>query len=326
MTEKLTALVTGATGFVGSNLTSELVMQGYDVIAIGRKGEQDISGLFSEKSSRSRLHYCSFHRIRWEYMPKFDILFHQAAIADTRVMDKKLMNRINVTESRKLFGNAVNHGCKRIVYASSTAVYGRSPAPHVECRSEAPIRPYDKSKFFLDEIAMDFAAKHPEVCVVGLRYCNVFGPGENHKGPMASMVYHLARQMQIKNPEIFRGGEQKRDWIYVDDAVRANICAATNAKRSCVVNCGTGKAITFNEIVAALNRTLRLNRKTKYIDMPERVARTFQTHTECNMEKAGELIGFFPEISFEEGVRRYHQSGKLLAKPITPPTYQFQSP
>jgi ADP-L-glycero-D-manno-heptose 6-epimerase len=162
----------------------------------------------------------------------------------------------------------------------------------------------------LDDFAMDFAAMHPDVTVVGLRYCNVYGPGESHKGPRATMIYQLAQQMRHGNPRLFKYGEQQRDYVYVKDGVHANMLAAS-ATTSCIVNCGSGKATTFNRLVEILNEVLSYQRKPEYIDNP--YAENYQNYTECDMTLAEKQIGFIPQYTIEDGIRDYFES-RLLVK------------
>jgi ADP-L-glycero-D-manno-heptose 6-epimerase len=159
---------------------------------------------------------------------------------------------------------------------------------------------------------MKLAQQFPQVKIVGLRYCNIYGPRENHKGKSANMIYQLAQQMKKGNPRLFEFGEQKRDQIYVEDIVRANI-AALDAKKSCVVNCGTGKAVNFNEIIKVLNDVTGLNRKIEYIANPYPF---FQNHTECDMILAREMLGFEAKIGIEEGIKKYFDSGWLTKDPL----------
>mgnify|MGYP001597904158 FL=1 len=282
-------LVTGGTGFIGSNLVKALYKRGDEVICVGREEENDVKNfcqVFIDKP---------FYDLDWKAIDKIDILFHLAAVVDTTIRDEKQMIFVNSEAAIELFKKAILNGCKKIVYASSTAVYGNSPAPFVEGVGENPLNAYGKSKLILDKKAMELAKEYLEVKIIGLRYCNVFGPGERHKGKNANMVYQLAQQILHDKPRIFKNGEQKRDQIYVKDVISANLCAL-NAKESCVVNCGSGKSVSFNEMVKVLNEVLGMKKEIEYIDNP--YESFFQTHTECDMKKAREKIGFMPEFSF----------------------------
>ncbi|HLC48635.1 MAG TPA: NAD-dependent epimerase/dehydratase family protein [Candidatus Norongarragalinales archaeon] len=297
------ALVTGATGFIGSNIVQRLVVDGWNVVAAGMEGEQPLpEGL--EKTITGDL-----GGINWEGLGKFDVLFHQAAITNTLVSDEKEMLRVNYYEAIRLFEWAAQSGCKRIVYASSTAVYGAGKIPFRETDECRPLNAYGRSKLELDEFVKLFADSNRDVVIVGLRYCNVYGKGENHKGKMASMAFQLAQQIEGGNPRVFIDGEQRRDYIYVGDVVEANLLAA-NAMKSCIVNCAGGKAISFNELIQTLLKVSGLNRQTEFIGNP--YAATYQNHTECDMSYAKKMIGFAPKFTIEAGIKAYNDSGALF--------------
>ncbi|MBT0964223.1 NAD-dependent epimerase/dehydratase family protein [Denitromonas sp. IR12] len=288
---------------MGSNLTLALQSRGFEVTITGHESEQVMPEF------KGKCLYPGILGIDWDEIGKVDVLFHQAAINGTRVKDEREIMRANLEASKALFDYAINNGCKRIVYASSAAVYGNNPAPHKESDPTDPQTPYAMSKKLLDDYAMALAAKHPDITIVGLRYCNIFGPGENHKGTRATMIYQFAQQMLKGNPRLFKHGEQKRDYIYVKDVVTANILAS-QANESCVVNCGSGTTTSFNQIVEQLNAILGLHRTPEYMDNPFEGA--YQSHTECDMSFAKAKIGFSPEYSFEQGLADYYQSGSLV--------------
>lgn len=294
--------VTGGTGFIGSNIVQELMRRGYDVIITGSDTEQKISG-FKGKYLQPGL-----GGIDWEEVGMIDAVFHEAAINDTQSKDARGMMRANVDASMALFEYAVENGCKHIVYASSTAVYGDGPTPYRESQALNPLTPYAESKKVLEEKATEFGNVHPGIVIVGLRYCNVYGPGESHKGKRASMVYQIAQQMKKGNPRLFKAGGQKRDYIYVKDAVSANMLAL-EAKKSTVVNCGSGTATSFNDLVRILNGVLGTDRKSEYFENP--FASSYQNHTECDMSLAKDKLGFVPKFDVERGITDYAASGFL---------------
>src|SRR3989344_2534579 len=292
------ALVTGGTGFVGSNIVNKLIADGHEVVATGKNGEQKLP---------EAIKIIPFHStIDWGSIGQIDALFHQGAIADTSIYDKDLMFNSNVEDSKKFFEKALEHGAKNIVYASSTAVYGNLPPPYREDEPVDPLNPYAESKVLLEKFANDFGKENPNVRIVGLRYCNVYGPGESHKGKMASMIHQLAGQMKVGNPKLFKYGEQKREYIYVKDVVRANLLAL-EAAENCVVNCAPGQPRTFNEMVKILNEVLGLLREIEYIDNP--YEGKYQNYIECDVTLAKKLLGFSSEYNLERGIKDYFDSG-----------------
>lgn len=296
-------LVTGGTGLIGSNIALELERQGHEVVITGNMYEEKLPGF------KGKLIYNGILGINWDAIGQVDAVFHEAGISDPRAPDDAEMMRANFETSKAVFEYAAAHGVKHIVYASSTAVYGTLPAPYREDDPVAPYNAYGESKAKLDAWAMQFAKENPGIRVVGLRYCNVYGPGEMHKGNTATMIYQFAQQMQRGNPKLFKDGEQKRDYAYVKDVVRANLLAL-EAKESVVVNCGSGHATTFNRLVEILNQVMGLSRTPEYIDNP--YGASYQSHTQCDMQKAKEKLGFVPEWDIEKGIKDYFDSGFLI--------------
>lgn len=293
------ALVTGGTGFVGSNIAKKLIELGHDVLITGTSDEQSAH-------PKARLVEMAALEKDASALGTLDAVFHEAADNDTTSLDRSEMMRANVDFSLLIFNRAAEADCRNIVFASSTALYGNGPTPYKEDQEPQPLNPYAESKKSMEEKAIEFARAHPAIRIVGLRYCNVYGPGESHKGKRASMIYQLAQQMKTGNPRIFKDGEQKRDYIYVKDVVAANLLAL-EAKENCIVNCGSGKATSFNKLIELLNKTLGLSRAPEYIDNP--YEGRYQSHTECDMSKAKKLLGFVPAFSIEKGIADYTQFG-----------------
>ncbi len=296
-------LVTGATGFIGSNLARELHRQGHEVFSTGTRGEQVLPEVRAQHLGSD------FWALDWSEFAPVDVVFHQAAINDTTLLDREEMFRVNVQGAKALFEAAAAHGTPRMVYASSTALYGDAPAPYREDGPVHPLNPYAESKLLLDEMAAAFAREHPAVTIVGLRYCNVYGPGEGHKEKRASMIWQLAQQMRVRRPRIFQWGEQKRDYLWVGEAVRANLLAAASPE-SGVVNCGSGVATTFNDLIRLLNEALGTDWEPEYFENPYQGR--YQDFTLCDMSNAHEKIGFVPAVDIREGIRRYAESGLLV--------------
>ena len=296
------ALVTGGTGFIGSNLTEELVKLGYEVVITGFDNELKIDN-FNGKFITGDLSEINFDKIGY-----VDVVFHQAANNDTSLLDRNKMFMDNLDSSKRLFDWAIKNNCKNIVYASSTAIYGNVEAPFKEDGIKNPLNPYAESKLLLDNYVQQLIKKQ-EINIVGLRYCNVYGKGEGYKGKRSTMIYQLAQQMIKGNPRLFKFGEQKRDYIYVKDVVKANLLAS-KSRESCIINCGSGRDYSFNYIVDVLNRILNLDRKPEYIDNPY-IGR-YQDHTLCDMSLAKDKINFISEYDLDKGIEDYYNSGKLI--------------
>lgn len=296
-------LVTGGAGFIGSNLVKALERRysckvyalddfssGHFKNLIGSRCEV-ITGDISDVSL-------------WEWLKRnfhFDAVFHQGAITDTTVQDQGRMMKVNADSLRYVLDACLFWGAK-LIYASSAGVYGNSPAPMREEEGLVPENIYGFSKLVMDRIAMNFVEEHPELKVVGLRYFNVYGPGEKYKGKTASMIYQLYRQMkETGKPRLFKWGEQKRDFVYVEDVIRANILAFEKDV-SGVFNVATGEARSFNEIVSLLNRYLGTNYQVEYFDCPYDF---YQNYTQADITKAREKLGYQPEYNLEKGIWDY---------------------
>jgi len=196
-----------------------------------------------------------------------------------------------------------------MVYASSGATYGNAPAPQtVGCEDPANI--YGFSKLAMDHLAYDWMKK-TDLPIVGLRYFNVYGPREFFKNKTASMVLQFGHQiLSAKSPRLFEGSDKiLRDFIYIDDVIQANI-KACNPKNSGVYNVGTGKARSFQDIVDILQKELGTNLPCEYIPNP--YVGQYQFFTQADIEPTREFLGYEPEVTLEEGIRRYLPEIKRL--------------
>ncbi|MBI4129152.1 NAD-dependent epimerase/dehydratase family protein, partial [Candidatus Peregrinibacteria bacterium] len=214
-------LVTGGAGFVGSRIAIALEHEGHDVTIVDRTPHagnlQEFRGKILEADISIPEYFDSF-------VEKVDCVFHQAACTDTTVTDETFMRRQNVDAFLALLRWAERSGAD-VIYASSAAVYGTAPSPQQVGVAECPLNAYGRSKLMTDEEVRRRIAASP-IKIIGLRYFNVYGPGEAHKKHMASMIHRLAAQMHAgERPRIFTDGEQRRDQIYVDDVVQANLLA-----------------------------------------------------------------------------------------------------
>ena len=291
-------LITGGAGFIGSNLALTLQEKYPD-------NRYFVIDNFSSGNSRNLVNFkgkiisADVSKIDFaEYFDKIDIVFHQAALTDTTVFDKEKMLSNNVGGFENVLKFAIKSKAK-LIYASSAAVYGHSKPPMRVGKNEVPANIYGFSKLAADNIAREHFNHLP---ITGLRYFNVYGPGEQYKGKMASMVWQLYLQMKKgKKPKIFKYGEQARDHVYVKDVVEANLLAL-NSKKSGIFNVGTGKTTSFNEIIRNLNQVLDLKLKANYIDNPYR---HYQERTKADLSATKRNLGYVPKYNIGKGIRDY---------------------
>ena len=298
-------LITGGAGFIGSNLALTLQKEHnitiLDDFSSGSfENIKGFSGNVISGDIRST-------RIKTQ-LEGIDMIIHLAAITDTTVMDERLMMDVNLEGFRNILNSAVEKGIKRVVYASSAGVYGNGAVPMKEDQQPSPMNVYAYSKLAMENLAGLYTKKFGIICV-GLRFFNVYGPRERHKGKYASMVYQLMQQMKSgKNPRIFYDGEQKRDFIYVDDVVLA-IKKAMEYPHSDIFNVGTGKVASFNQIIEYLNRALSTNLSPEYFENPYSF---YQNHTEADVNNAKEKLDFSAVYTPEEGIKKYVDTLKQL--------------
>jgi ADP-L-glycero-D-manno-heptose 6-epimerase len=305
-------LVTGGAGFIGSNLAKALAAEGHEVTAADSFLSASWRTLVDFPGDVLTLKDTEDVASMAAAGP-FDAIFHQASITGVigadgtaSVTNEHRMLRNNVETFRGLLDYAVETGAQ-VVWASSCSIYGRNPTPMRESQTPDPLNIYAFSKLCMERLAKKYSARlaHP---VIGLRYSNVYGPGEDHKGKLASMIHQLAKQMRAgKRPRIFRAGEQKRDFVYIDDVVRANV-AALRAKEPGAYNVGAGRAWSFNEVVAELNRVLGTKLDPEYFENPYGFT---QDHTEVDLALSRRVLGYEPKYDLKAGIDAYAASGKL---------------
>lgn len=300
MDTKKKYLVTGGAGFIGSNIAKTLEAQGHEVTVMddfSKNGHfKNLIGFKGDVITGDLFHYVPENMY-------FDAIFHEAAITDTTVMDQKAMMEQNVEAFKNLLNFAADNDIKKVIYASSAATYGNGPVPNVETQPTHPENVYGFSKVIMDNVARQFSADNNDMKIIGLRYFNVYGPGEYFKGKMASMVYQLYNQMKEgKRPRVFKFGEQQRDFVYVKDIVKINLCALNNGKETGVYNAATGVPRDYNDIIKCLNKELGTNLEPEYIDNPYPF---FQMKTQADMTLAKEKLGYEPDYSLEAGIADY---------------------
>jgi ADP-L-glycero-D-manno-heptose 6-epimerase len=299
----LNLVVTGGAGFIGSNLVLALQEKfpaaRLTVIDDFRSG--DFKNLVGYRGDFVAQNLAS---LDWQDQfgeEKFDAIFHLASITDTTLHDQFIQLHDNVESFRRLL-NFARPTRTRVIYASSASTYGPASEASAESSGAAPANIYAFSKTIMDNIATREAKESPDWTIIGLRYFNVYGPREAHKGVPASMVYHLAQQMKAgQRPRIFKQGEQKRDFVYVKDIVEGSILAL-EPRESGIYNLGCGQARSFNELVDILNKCLGTKFVADYIDNPHA---HYQNFTEADLDKVRSALGYQPQFPLEAGVKDY---------------------
>lgn len=292
-------LVSGGAGFIGSNLAKRLAREGHATVVCDDFSSGFWGNLVDFPGDVLTCDVAG-DAGRLAQLERFDVIFHQASITDTTVMGQRQMMHNNVEGFRNLLDLAAKWE-SRVVWASSAATYGRGPSPNRESQEPAPLNVYGYSKLAMERLAQQYARRIPHP-IVGLRYFNVYGAGEQHKGKFASMIGQLAGQMLSgKRPRIFTDGEQRRDFVYIDDVIQANLLAMMS-KASGVFNVGSGAASSFNQVIEQLNRVLRTDLQPDYFDNPYSF---FQTWTEADLTQTRKVLRYEPQFDLSRGIEAY---------------------
>ena len=328
-----TYIVTGGCGFIGANLVAALQERrpGCHVVVLDSMRTGSFANLVDACDRKGGVFQGQViaQSIRDVYWPdlvetfKPHAVFHLGAITDTTVDDESEMIEENAGETWPEIMDACADREIPLVYASSAATYGTPPqteakVPFPEVAAGKPNNVYGFSKWLMEKAHARYeqrceAAGNRKPWIVGLRYFNVFGPGEQAKGKMASMALQLTRQILDGNrPKLFEFGEQARDQVYVDDIVGITLAGAGIGGRSDpepgVYNAGSGRVTSFEEVARAVRAGLGLSdaeRPTEFIPMPPAIRRFYQDFTCADMSKADRGLGFKPTCDPAESVSRY---------------------
>lgn len=304
-------LVTGGAGFVGSNLVNKLQTLGHHVTVVDNFSSGDWSNLRALKGTVLEMDLSRPGALNGLITERFDVLYHQAAITDPRFPDDQETVRQNVRGFQNVLTFAMRQRAS-LVYASTASLYGNGPAPQREDQPKQILSAYAKSKLIMDEMASRYGN---DLRIVGLRYFNVFGPGEQAKGRPASMVFHLIHQMMKgRPPKLFKWGEQRRDHVPVEACVRANLLALDAP--SGVYNVGTGRSTSFNELVDMINAALGKQLEPEYIDMAYDPT-TYQMETEADLHRATSLLGFVPNVNLTDAIADYAKELINMSLPLS---------
>ena len=309
-------VVTGGAGFIGYNLIKKLQELGYiDIVVVDNNIHEKMFNL------APNVQYMTVEdSYLWLPFNKYqiDVVFHLGARTDTMEKDEKIFNRLNLGYSTFVMSLCAEANVP-LIYASSAAVYGdgengfRDDENICDLR---PLNPYGWSKAYFDSVAtvyelMGIAPDH----WFGFRFFNVYGNHEQHKGAMASVIWHFYNQIkETDGVKLFRShvdwcddGEQKRDFIYVDDVVNVLIWAYNFKKNtpSGIYNLGTGTARTYNDLARAIFKSLGKQENISYIDTPLAIRDSYQYYTCAEMNKLKEQMLWGGFKTLEEGIDLY---------------------
>lgn len=319
-------VVTGGAGFIGSNIISGLNKRGYaDILAVDDLTDGDKFVNLSRYQIADYLHKDVFRsRVADNGLGKIEAVFHQGACSDTTERNGHYMMDNNYRVTLELFHYCQDHGIP-FIYASSAAVYGAGPDYAEDPANEAPLNVYGYSKHLFDQVLRRHLPdlKAP---VVGLRYFNVYGPNEQHKGRMASVASHNMTQFRAeKHVRLFGGwagyadGEQERDFVYIDDVVDVNLFFLDNPSVSGIFNCGSGRAQPFNDVAMSVVNALRRHAGQselslqelvdqdiiQYIVFPEDLKGRYQSHTQADLTALRAAGYDRPFLDVQTGVSTY---------------------
>jgi nucleoside-diphosphate-sugar epimerase len=298
-------LVTGGGGFIGSHLVERLLLDGHEVrvldnFATGRR-ENLLTVLDSVELVEGDIQ--SYERAHTA-VRGCDIVFHQAALPSVprSVQDPLTSHASNVTGTLNVLLAARDSGVQRVVFASSSSVYGTNPTlPKREEVTPLPISPYAVAKLAAENYCRAFSAVYG-LETVSLRYFNVFGPRQDPLSQYSAVIPNfISAGLEGRRPTVFGDGEQSRDFTYVDNVVEANVLAArADGIVGSTFNAACGERITLNRLLADLEAVLDTSISADYAD-----ARAGDvTHSQADISKIGQELGYRPVVDFEEGLRR----------------------
>jgi UDP-glucose 4-epimerase len=309
-----TYLITGGAGFIGSQLVGELLRRGAKVRVLDNLTTGHAPNLapfladidFHQADIRDK---DAIHNA----IQGVDVVFHQAALASVQrsISDPLLSNEVNVTGTLNVLQAARNAGVRRVVFASSSSVYGDTPTlPKIETMTPAPLSPYAVSKLAAERYCLVWSEVYG-LPAIALRYFNVFGPRQDPASDYAAVIPRFATAiLNGKRPIIYGDGEQSRDFTYIANVVSANLAAAdAPAHVSGAYNVAAGDRITLLELVARINHLAG----TQLAAIHEEARKGDVRHSQASIDAIGEALGWKPSVSFDQGLAEtvtYYQSNK----------------
>ncbi len=308
-------VVTGGAGFIGSHLVLKLNMMGKkDIIVVDNlKNSQKNSDLIQDKIAGyiDKNDFIRAIEMRDKICEDIEFVFHQGACTVTTEQNTEYMMNNNYVYSKTLLDFCIERTIP-FIYASSAAIYGLNTKFFEEEENEEPINIYGQSKWMFDQYVRDLEIRNKlNSQVVGLRYFNVFGPHETHKKIMSSVIFHFNKQIdECDELKLFSGsggygdGEQRRDFVYVDDVIKVNIWMMDNKNISGIYNVGTGESFSFNDIANTIIKR-REKGKIKYIPFPKELEKNYQSFTQADLKKL-RSTGYTNEfMSVNKGINLY---------------------
>lgn len=322
-------VVTGAAGFVGSNIVRGLNRRGHtNILAVDDLTDGDKFVNLVGGQIADYMHKDDFRRGVLEgFLPGVRAIFHQGACSDTTERDGRFMMDNNYRVTLELFEYCQSRKIP-FIYASSAAVYGAGPVYVEDLANERPLNVYGYSKFLFDQV-LRARMSSLTAQVVGLRYFNVYGPQEQHKGRMASVAFHNMNQFLAEgHVRLFGGwdgyadGGQMRDFISVDDVVDVNLHFLDHPKVSGIFNCGTGRAQPFNDVASAVVNAMRgiqgkpalsledlvKQGMLRYVEFPEDLKGRYQSYTQADVTALRKAGFTAPMRDVQTGVTEYVQA------------------
>lgn len=308
-------VITGAAGFIGSCLVSGLKEAGYyDFVLVDDFSRIDKANNLKQHHEAMQVDRDVFFEWLDQHQASVQYIFHLGARTDTTEFDVEIHTRLNLAYSKQMWLKCVAYGIP-LVYASSAATYGDGTLGFEDDLTQLdklqPLNPYGESKHQFDLWATRQLRKPMQW--VGLKFFNVYGPNEYHKGRMASVVYHAFNQIQATGEmQLFRShrsdykdGGQLRDFIYVKDVVKVCLWLMEHRHVNGLFNLGSGESRTFLDLTRAVFKALGKAEQISFVDTPADIREKYQYFTEAKMEKLRQAGYAFSFYSLEEGVDDY---------------------
>lgn len=308
-------VVTGAAGFIGSCMVEKLNQEKFlDVIAVDDFSNAEKNKNLEGKNIHERVHRDEFHQWLDTNQRDVQFIFHIGARTDTTEFDKGIFDKLNLNYTKRLWHQCVEYGLP-LVYASSAATYGLGEHGYIDNHEVVdklkPLNAYGDSKNEFDKWALKQDKK--PFFWAGLKFFNVYGPNEYHKGRMASVIWHTFNQIEKTGEmKLFQShkqgiadGEQKRDFIYVKDVISVLFFLLHHRKDSGLYNLGSGNARTFLDLAKSTFLALEKEPSISFIPTPEDIRDKYQYFTEADMSKLKGIGYNQPFYTLEEGVNDY---------------------